>query len=91
MRLICSPESDESNRSSGSSTTSGTRSDGTRSETGSWWNSDSSKSSNVSCLRSFGLSFDDQMDYDESELEVQVILVVFTCISLDLAYAYATL
>jgi hypothetical protein len=33
-------------------------------------------------LISFGLSFDDQMDYDESELEVQVILVVFTCIFL---------
>jgi hypothetical protein len=47
------------------------------------------------------LPFDDQVDYDESELEVQVLLVMFTCIflgsflgmyvfSLALAYAHVT-
>lgn len=44
-----------------SSTSSGTRLDGAQSETSNGCNSDSSKS----------------MDYDESELEFQVILVVF--------------
>ncbi|RCV32896.1 hypothetical protein SEVIR_7G027500v4 [Setaria viridis] len=75
-RLIYISESDKSNLSSSSSTTSGTRSDGTRSETGSWWNSESSKSSNLSCMRSFVLPFDDQVDYDESELEVQRLMSI---------------
>ncbi|CAL4984406.1 unnamed protein product [Urochloa decumbens] len=77
VRVIYSQESDKSNHSSSTTTTtSGTRSNGTRSETSSGWISDSSKSSNLSYLRSFGLSFEDQVDYDECELEVQRLMSI---------------
>lgn len=74
MRLRYSLELCDSHSSS---TSSGTRLDGAQSETSNGCNSDSSKSINLSCMRSFGLAFDGQLDYDESELEFQVILVVF--------------
>ncbi|KAL6659658.1 hypothetical protein ACP70R_002487 [Stipagrostis hirtigluma subsp. patula] len=67
---IYSLESDKSCHSSSSNTSS------TRSGTSNGLTSESSNSNNQSFVRSFGLSSDAQVDYDESELEVQGLMSI---------------
>lgn len=50
-----------------------------------------SSNDNLTCIRSFELSCDLQMDCDESELEVQVIFVVFTFIIYPVICLYSNL